>query len=85
VLLPLLAGCETTAWRPVEVRIPVPVPCIAALPDRPATTPDDALKAMSDYRLVLTLAADRAALRGHVEELRALLAPCTESPGKAIP
>lgn len=72
--LALLAGCQT----PITATVPIPVPCIQSIPDRPVTASDEALKAMPDGPLVLTLAADRAVLRGHVDELRALLAPCVE-------
>ncbi len=79
--LALLAGCQTpvTIDRPVRVEVPVAVACISSLPVRPATTDDQALKAMDDFTAVLTMRRDTLVLRAHVETLEALLGPCTQT------
>lgn len=75
LLVCLLWGCAT-APQVVEVRVPVPVPCVTEIPAAPSVTPDERLVAMDDYRLVLTLARERLLLIGHVAELRAVLEAC---------
>lgn len=75
-LAALLSGCQATIPVPEVVKVPVPVPCVAAIPTRPATTSDSDLRAMDDYGLVLSLAADRRALLGHVDALEAVLQGC---------
>ena len=84
LLILLLAGCQSapvTIDRPVRVEVPVPVACLSSVPPRPATTDDQALQLLDDYRLVLTIWRDLLVLRGHVAALEALLAPCAAAPG----
>lgn len=72
LLLVLLAGCETVK----VVQVPVPTPCIAAMPARPALVTDDDLKGMSDYRMVLALRQFHLAATGYIAELEAVATPC---------
>lgn len=72
----IAAGCATPL--PKEVRIPVPVPCIDRLPDEPAVASDAELLALDDYRLVLTVAKDRAAVLAAYRELRATAQACVK-------
>lgn len=84
LLILLLAGCQAapvTIDRPVRVDVPVPVACLSSVPPRPATTDDQALHLLDDYRLVLTIWRDLLVLRGYVAALEALLAPCAAAPG----
>lgn len=84
LLILLLAGCQSapvTIDRPVRVEVPVPVACLSSVPPRPATTDDQALHLLDDYRLVLTIWRDLLVLRGYVAALEALLAPCAAAPG----
>lgn len=84
LLILLLAGCQAapvTIDRPVRVEEPVPVACLSSVPPRPATTDDQALHLLDDYRLVLTIWRDLLVLRGYVAALEALLAPCAAAPG----
>ena len=74
----LLAGCASDPKLPEVVRVPVPVACIEALPEAPETARDAELLALDDYRLVLTLARDRAALAASYGELRALAEACVK-------
>jgi hypothetical protein len=73
-----VAGCAGSPAVPQVVRIPVPVPCLETLPDRPAVAGDADMLALDDYRLVLTLARDRASLKASYEELRAAAAACVK-------
>jgi hypothetical protein len=73
ILLALLAGCGTTTQ---VVRVPVPVPCVVDLPAEPRISTDSELRAMSDYRLVLTIARERLQLLGYSGELRAAAEGC---------
>jgi hypothetical protein len=71
----LLAGCATPE-RLVEVRVPVPVTCIEAVPERP-DYPADALTGDEDlWTLVTTLWADRLARQAHQIRLEATLRAC---------
>jgi hypothetical protein len=72
----LLAGCASDHKLPEVVRVPVAVPCIERIPEEPETARDADLLALDDYRLVLTLARDRAALAASYGELRALAEAC---------
>lgn len=78
-LILLLAGC---AARPVvvsesvEVRVPVPVACIAEMPVRPQTMPDAELLALDDYRVVVVLRRDRLLLEQYAAEAEAVMRPC---------
>jgi hypothetical protein len=69
----LLAGCGTTTQ---VVRVPVPVPCVVELPAAPQISTDGELRAMSDYRLVLTIARERLQLLGYSGEVRAAAEGC---------
>ena len=69
----LLAGCGTTTQ---VVRVPVPVACVVELPAAPQISTDLELRAMSDYRLVLTIARERLQLLGYSGELRAAAEGC---------
>lgn len=78
-VLLLLAGCAQAPIREVqEVRVPVPVPCVAPADVPKASFPADSeLAALDDYRLVLTLAQDRLARAAHIARLEAVLLGCT--------
>lgn len=74
-----LVGCASgPPPLPVEVRVPIVVPCIAEAPVRPELLSDGALAALDDYRLVLELARDRRLRQGYIAELEAVLAGCSE-------
>lgn len=84
----LMGGCAAPepqvriVREPVEVRVPVPVPCLAPeqLPPAPTLAGDAALAGLADYDLVLTLEAQRRLLRAHVQTTDALLAACARAP-----
>lgn len=84
ILSLLLAGCNGTLPAvPTEVRIPVPVACIAQADIPTATFATDAeLAALPDGPFVLALARDRLERQGHIGALEAILQACAEkSPG----
>lgn len=74
----VLGGCSEPriVYKPVEVRVPVPVSCIDRLPERPALRSDADLIALDDYGLVIALGRDRIAAAQYIRELEALLPPC---------
>jgi len=73
----LLAGCASgPPPLPVEVRVPIAVPCIAETPARPELLTDRDLAALPDYHLVLELARDRRLRQGYIAELEAVVAGC---------
>lgn len=72
----LAAGCASQPKLPEVVKIPVPVPCIDAIPAAPELSQDDAVLAMDDYRAVLTMWQDRLSARVAYEELRAIAQGC---------
>jgi hypothetical protein len=83
----LLGGCAApepqvrVVREPVEVRVPVPVPCLTSeqLPPAPALAGDAALAGLADYDLILTLEAQRRLLRAHQQQADALLAACARA------
>lgn len=75
LLLSLLTGCATQL--PHEVRIPVPVPCIAEPVKPPVWLTDEQIKALPDYSLVLHLWLERRERQVYEGELEAMLAGCS--------
>lgn len=85
----LLAACAETPRRtqplvaatPVEVRVPVPVPCVRSqdVPPAPALPSDAELAQLTDYELVIQLDIHRRALRAWNLHAAALLARCGQT------
>jgi len=79
IILFLLSGCNGTLPPvPKTVLVPVPVPCLDKMPERPKFLSDGELAAMSDFELVLSLRSDQLELRGHVALQEALLRACVK-------
>jgi hypothetical protein len=77
LLILTLAGCNGTLPPvPKETFIPVPVPCLDKLPDRPAFLADSDLAKLDDFAFVLELRRDQLALRGFVAIQDAILRAC---------
>ena len=80
----LLAGCATTkAPPPVEIKVPVPVPCVAADFPKPPTYPDtrEALRAAPDVAEFTRLLAAGWPLReARLKALEAAIEPCRKVP-----
>jgi hypothetical protein len=71
----LLAGCNGIKV-PKTVEVPIPVPCIKERVERPFFVTDAQLAGMTDYALVLALAADRLERQGYERKLEAVIAGC---------
>lgn len=76
VIALLLAGCATDPPLPEVVKIPVPVPCLTALPQRPDFITSADLLALDDYRFPIALTADWLKRQQYQAELEALLLAC---------
>lgn len=68
--------------RTVEVRIPVAVPCVRSIPERPQypDTPDAVRRASDIEARVRLILAGRLLREAHEAELRALLSACSTRP-----
>lgn len=78
----LLAGCGTRL--PERVEIPVPVPCVERLPERPALATDALATGATVYDKTRAALAERQQLRGYVVELEAVLGACVERTGPQV-
>ena len=76
----LLSGCVTTQPVPQVVKVPIATPCLTAdqLPKPPQAATDATLSAMTDFDLVINLAADRLEYRRYSTEAAAVLQACTK-------
>lgn len=75
-LVLILLGCGATTPRLQAVSVPVPVPCQATVPDRPAM-PTEALRpGTSLYDFVKSAQAEIERREGYELRLRAALAEC---------
>lgn len=80
----LLAGCASTpppivrvVKEPIEVKIPVPVPCIASVPSKPDWAMDNPKLRNADvYALGLAALQEIEQRRRYESELEALLKGC---------
>lgn len=72
----LVAGCATKAPTTQEVKIPVYVPCVKAVPVRPDYEFSKLTPAASDGEKVLALARDWPRGRKYEGELEAVVAGC---------
>lgn len=77
VALCILAGCATTQpGAPVEVKVAVPVKCVADEPAVPTWAADLLEKGATVYEMVRALLADEKVARAYEDELRAALRSC---------
>lgn len=74
------APAPVTIEKPIEVKIPVAVPCIKKVPDGPAFLDDQALLAGSGAQVFDRVWADHLARRDYINELRAVLLGCESKP-----
>jgi hypothetical protein len=69
-----LLGCASV---PQSVSVPVAVSCIPQeIPGQPSISTDQTLAAMSDYELVLRIAAERLELLAYVKQVQPILEAC---------
>ncbi|WP_448678922.1 hypothetical protein [Pseudomonas nicosulfuronedens] len=77
LILPLLlAGCATTQPKPVEVRIPIPVPCRTPAVETPRFATVDLRPADDLQTKVRALLAERQQHLAYETRLRAALDAC---------
>lgn len=82
----LLSGCSLFGPTiPDVVRVPVPVPCVQSVPQRPTVLDEPALLALDDYHFAIGLDADRRAWRDHAKQLEATLIACKGDTPKESP
>lgn len=79
----LLAGCATAPPAPVRVEVPVMVPCIGAVPQRPTYELERLPATATDGEIILALARDWSRGRKYEVELEAVIAGCDSSGAKA--
>lgn len=72
----MLTACQSIPDAPTEVRIPVAVSCIDAMPDKPRLVTDAELLVMPDAAFILALAADRLERAKYMAVTDALLIAC---------
>ncbi|MBW3498889.1 hypothetical protein [Janthinobacterium sp. NKUCC08_JDC] len=71
-----LASCASVPPAPIRVEVPVMVPCISQLPQRPAYEFDKLPSAATDGAIILALARDWPRGRKYEVELEAVIAGC---------
>ena len=72
----LLAGCGTAPPAPVRFEVPVMVPCIGAVPARPAYEFDKLPATATDGEIILALARDWLRGRHYEIDLEVALSGC---------
>lgn len=75
-LVLLLAGCASAPPAPVRVEVPVMVPCVGEVPQRPAYEFDKLPAAATDGEIILALARDWVRGRAYDGVLEAVIAGC---------
>lgn len=73
-----LGGCATTApaVEPVEVKVPVAVPCKTPMPERPAFAVDSLPLDAGIWEQMKALRAERLQRQGYEAELEAAVEAC---------
>ena len=72
----LLAGCATAPAAPVRVEVPVMVPCVGEVPQRPDYEFDKLPTTATDGEIILALARDWIPGRKYEGKLEAIIAGC---------
>jgi hypothetical protein len=82
----LLAGCASTVEIPKEVKVPVPVPCIAPekKPQRPVLRSDAELLALDSYKRTWALWGDRGERQAYEQTLEAIMEGCSRIPALKV-
>lgn len=76
-----LAACATpeVRYEPVEVRVPVVVPCAVEAPPEPAWALDQVPAGADEFQIAKALRAERPQRKQYVAELKAAMLGCTTS------
>ena len=72
----LLAGCTSAPPAPQRVEVPVFMPCVKSVPQRPGYEFDQLPSTATDGEIVLALARDWPRGRKYEVELEAVIAGC---------
>jgi len=72
----IISGCAST--MPETVNIPIPVPCVDAMPQRPALATDADLIKLVDTDFIIALGIDRQQRVKYIGELEAVLQGCVK-------
>jgi hypothetical protein len=73
----VLSGCASAPPAPVEVvKVPVAVPCVREMPERPAFITDEEWAALDAYKKALALWKDRRERQDYEAKLEATLEAC---------
>ena len=72
----LLTGCTSAPPAPVRVEVPVMMPCIGEVPQRPAYEFDKLPVTATDGEIVLALARDWTRSQGYETQLEAVIFGC---------
>ena len=78
-----LAGCASAPPAPVRVEVPVMVPCIGDVPQRPAYEFDKLPASATDGEIILALARDWPRGRKYEVKLETVIAGCDSSGAEA--
>lgn len=62
--------------NPIEVKVPIAIPCFSKLPDKPDLITDNELKKLNSSSFVSALHVDRLERQGYELELEAVLNAC---------
>lgn len=76
ILALLLVGCASAPQMPQRVEVPVFVPCVKTVPQRPVYEFDQLAPAASDGEIVLALARDWPRGRTYEATLQAIIEGC---------
>ena len=76
MLVLLLAGCGSAPLAPQRVEVPVFVPCVKVVPQRPAYEVNRLTLAAPDGEMVLALARDWPRGRTYEAQLEAIINGC---------
>jgi hypothetical protein len=78
--LALLAGCSTAPPERVQTRVPVPVACHEAVPERPVMPTDALAPGVAPWTLLRAALAEIDRREGYEVQMRAALVACTTEP-----
>lgn len=88
IFVAALAGCASDGVTiPREVRVQVPVPCVAPddRPERPALLSDGEILALDSYRATWALWGDRLERQAYEAKLEAIVEGCSRLPAPRGP
>lgn len=73
-----LVGCSSVPSKPIEVQVPVSIPCKITPPNKPDFSTNNLGIGMDIYTQVKTLLAERKQRQGYELELEAAIESCNK-------